>query len=70
MNILKCINYKKIQKENDSDKLLRMVIDYSDGNGKYNFSNLNKYDKANARFDAWQVIRSEIDYYFYLKGKL
>ena len=49
--------------ENDMDealKLLQKIIDYNEGKGKYNFSNLSDYDRANAADDAWQDLRDEI----------
>ena len=41
-------------------ELLRRVIAYYEGRGKYNFSHLSNYDRDNAAFDAWQEIRQEI----------
>lgn len=40
--------------------LLRKVIAYYEGQGKYNFSRLSNYDRDNAAFNAWQEIRQEI----------
>jgi hypothetical protein len=41
-------------------ELARKVIMYYQGEGKYNFSHLPRYDRDNAAFDAWQEIRQEI----------
>jgi len=36
------------------------VLAYNEGQGSYNFSHLNDYDRDNAAFDAWQEIKAEL----------
>jgi hypothetical protein len=36
------------------------VLAYNEGQGKYNFSHLDPYDRDNAAFDAWQDIRQRL----------
>lgn len=40
--------------------LCQEVLDYYEGRGKYNFSHLSPYDRDNAAYDAWQLIRERI----------
>ena len=44
----------------DFRALCAKVIQYNEGQGKYNFSHLDRLDREDAAFDAWQEIRSEI----------
>jgi hypothetical protein len=41
-------------------QLCAEVLAYHEGQGKYNFSHLNPYDRENAAFDAWQEIKAEL----------
>jgi hypothetical protein len=41
-------------------ELCAEVLAYNEGQGKYNFSHLNPYDRGNAAFDAWQDIKQRI----------
>ena len=52
-------NNKKITPP-DFRALCAKVIQYNEGQGKYNFSHLDPLDREDAAFDAWQEIRSEI----------
>ncbi|MFH0938951.1 MAG: hypothetical protein V1899_06695 [Planctomycetota bacterium] len=45
------------------DELLREVIRYHEGKGKYNFSELSDEQRANAAFDAWMDLYNEIKIY-------
>jgi len=41
-------------------ELLQEVIDYYEGQGKYNFDHLKAHDRANASWDAWEDIYGRI----------
>lgn len=44
----------------DFGALCAKVLAYNEGQGSYNFSHLNDYDRDNAAFDAWQEIKAEL----------
>ena len=44
----------------DFRALCAKVLAYNEGQGAYNFSHLNIYDRDNAAFDAWQEIKAEL----------
>jgi HEPN domain-containing protein len=44
----------------DFRALCAKVLAYNEGQGSYNFSHLNDYDRDNAAFDAWQEIKAEL----------
>lgn len=44
----------------DFRALCAEVIAYNEGQGKYNFTHLNRFDRDNAAFDAWVKLRDEI----------
>jgi hypothetical protein len=44
----------------DFRSLCTEVLAYNNGEGKYNFSHLNAYDRDNAAFDAWQDIKQRL----------
>lgn len=44
----------------DFRALCAKVIAYYEGQGEYNFTNLNSNDRGNAAFDAWVNLRDEI----------
>jgi hypothetical protein len=44
----------------DFRSLCAEILAYSNGEGDYNFSRLNAYDRDNAAFDAWQDIRQRL----------
>jgi len=44
----------------DFRALCAKVLAYNEGQGAYNFSHLNAYDRDNAAFDAWQDIKDEL----------
>lgn len=50
----------KTSKKSKAIELLREVIRYSEGEGKYNFSHLSDYERSNESFDAWQKLSDEI----------
>lgn len=41
-------------------ELCAEVLAYNEGQGKYDFSRLNSYDRENAAFDAWQGIKQKL----------
>lgn len=41
--------------------LLREVIDYYHGLGKYDFSSTESSQRDNQAFDSWQVLKTEIE---------
>lgn len=45
---------------NELERLMKKVIDYHEGKGEYNFSNLKQYQRNNAAFDAWHQLYREI----------
>lgn len=44
----------------DFRALCAKVIAYNEGQGQYNFTHLNSFDRDNAAFDAWVKLRDEI----------
>ncbi len=58
-----CSRKMQRTRKNYADKLLQKVIDYNEGNGKYNLSHMNDYDRKNASYYAWNEIKAEIKEY-------
>jgi hypothetical protein len=45
---------------NKANNLLQEIIDFRQGNGKFDFSSRYGVDKENAIFDAWEDIETRI----------
>lgn len=57
---------ERIKMEN-AETLLKMVVDYYEGNDEYDFSKLEDYDRNNQSFDSWQLIMNKIKEYLSVK---
>ena len=51
---------KKTDRMATYKKLCAKVLAYNEGQGQYNFSHLDHYDRDNAAYDAWQEIKTEL----------
>jgi len=51
----------------NAETLLKMVVDYYEGNDEYDFSKLEDYDRNNQSFDSWQLIMNKIKEYLSVK---
>lgn len=45
----------------ECEGLLRDIMNYHLGNGKYNFSNLPEDQRSNEAFDAWMELKAKIE---------